>query len=111
MRQQSRTRRNRAALVDEMFGSVEEERKRSRAALVAEDAAFRESLELARLVQEIVNHGESERECRPPAAHSRANAGLAVPSQPEERDHDDAGRGALLRRSAIREEQSFGSWI
>jgi GAF domain-containing protein len=60
--QQSRTHQNLAALMGDVLGSFEGERERGLAALVEDDPAFRESLELARLVHEIVNHGENERE-------------------------------------------------
>jgi GAF domain-containing protein len=63
--QQSRTHQNLAALVRDILGSADSGKGAGFAALVEEDAAFRESLELARLVHEIVNQGESESEaCR-----------------------------------------------
>jgi GAF domain-containing protein len=63
--QQSRTHQNLSALVGEILGAADEGRPGSFAALVEEDAAFRDSLELARLVQEIINQGEGEAEaCR-----------------------------------------------
>jgi GAF domain-containing protein len=62
--QQSRTHQNLAALVGEILAS-DKGQADNFAALVEENAAFRESLELARLVHEIVNQGENEREaCR-----------------------------------------------
>jgi GAF domain-containing protein len=64
--QQSRTHHNLAALVTELLQPPADARERDAdrardfAALTEEEAVFRDSLELARLVQEIAGRGEAE---------------------------------------------------